>query len=316
MLRVATALMSPAKGRGRLSALIFHRVLPAHDPMQPDEPDAAAFEQILQWVKAQFDVLDPVEACERLQRGALPARAAVITFDDGYRDNVEIALPILLRQRVTAAFFIATGYLGTGIMFNDRVIEAIRATRREHVTLPMCGLDGAPLTHVEERRHAVRKVLRSIKHLPAVERLSAVDALEAELDAKNAASPMMNEDGVRSLRDSGMRIGAHTRNHPILRVIDDLDARREVEGGRDDLRAITGEPPALFAYPNGKEGDDFDARHVGMVREAGFIAAFTTHSGTAGRATDRFRLPRFTPWRRKQGTFHLAMLRNLALGRK
>src|SRR5690606_7860433 len=95
LMRGLTALVSPGGSRGRLSAFIFHRVLPQPDPSLPGEPDAAIFAQLLEWIGSQFRVLEPLDACHRLVGGTLPSRAANVTFDDGYRDNLELALPLL-----------------------------------------------------------------------------------------------------------------------------------------------------------------------------------------------------------------------------
>lgn len=319
VLRLATTLISPAGSRGRLSAFVFHRVLDAPDPLLPDLPDRALFARQLAWIAEQFEVLAPLEACERLAAGRLPARAAMLTFDDGYRDNLEVALPELQRRGWRAAFFVATGYLGTGVMFNDRVIEAVRRTRASALALAVLGPDlpgtpaatVLPLTDLAQRRAAIDAVLARIKALPPVRRLEAVARLEDALAAGASASPMMDERQLAALRAAGMTLGGHTRTHPILASLPAAQARAEIEAGRDDLRALTGEPPRLFAYPNGRRGRDWGDEHARMVREAGFAFAFATDPGCADAGTDPLALPRFTPWDRSRRRFQGRALGNL-----
>jgi len=108
-----------------------------------------------------------------------------------------------------------------------------------------------------------------------------------------------------------MEIGAHTVTHPILRNTAPDTARREiVESGRR-LAEIVGQPVRLFAYPNGKPGVDYGSEHVQMVRDGGFAAAVSTGWGVATEKSDRFQLPRFTPWDRTPGRFALRLIRNM-----
>lgn len=319
MLRLLTRLISPAGSRGRLSVFVFHRVLDAPDPLLPELPDRALFARQLGWIAEQFEVLAPLEACERLAAGRLPARAAMLTFDDGYRDNLEVALPELQRRGWRAAFFIATGYLGTGVMFNDRVIEAVRRTRASTLALSALGPDLAapvpaptlPLDDIAQRRAAIDAVLALVKPLPTARRLEAVVRLEDALAAGAGASPMMDVGQLAALRGAGMTLGGHTRSHPILASLPAAQARAEIEAGRDDLRTLTGEPPLLFAYPNGRRGRDWGDEHARMVREAGFAFAFATDPGCAGAGTDPLALPRFTPWDRSRRRFQGRALGNL-----
>lgn len=312
MLALATRVLSPPGARARLSTFIFHRVLRTPDPLLPDEPDAAAFDAMLGWIGSQFQVLDPLEACERLAAGALPARAAAITFDDGYRDNHDVALPLLDKHGMKAAFFIATGFTGGGAMFNDRVIEAVRACRADRLDVSGIGLGVHGLHDDGQRRAAVGSLLTAVKHLEPTRRARAVDGLVQAAGADAPVDLMMGEAQLRQLAARGMRVGGHTRTHPILRVLDDASAQREIAGGRDDLLAITGEAPRLFAYPNGRLGDDFEARHADFVRDAGFGFAFTTHGGVSDIATPPYLLRRFTPWDRTRTRFGARSLVNLA----
>ncbi len=122
---------------------------------------------------------------------------------------------------------------------------------------------------------------------------------------------MMREEQVRELHAAGMEIGAHTVTHPILLNTAPDAARREiVESGRR-LAEIVRQPIRLFAYPNGKPGVDYGPEHVAMVRDAGYAAAVSTGWGVATAQSDRFQLPRFTPWDRTPGRFALRLIRNM-----
>lgn len=308
LLRAMTALAAPAGERSRLSVFYFHRTLAEPDPLLPSEPDARMFERILGWIGSQFRVLEPLEACNRLYDGTLPSRPAILTFDDGYQDNFTVALPILRRHGMQAAFFVSTGFLEGGMMFNDRVIEAVRRAEGD-VAIP--GSQGGDIRlsvrSNQERRTAIDTILAAVKHLPQKVREERVAQLEHDVGMASHGGPskrkMMDADQVLALHRSGMRIGGHTRTHPILLNMEDSDARTEIDGGLEDLARIIGERPSLFAYPNGRRAADFDVRHVAMLRESGVRFAFTTHAGAATREASRWELPRFTPWDRTRYRF-------------
>jgi len=132
-IRAGLSLASPGGTRGRLSILIFHRVLPVKDELIPDLPDVLEFERKMLWVRRWFNVLPLSGAIDRLFEGSLPRRALSITFDDGYGDNEQLAAPLLKRLGLSATFFVTTGFLNGTCMWNDRVIEAIRAARCESI---------------------------------------------------------------------------------------------------------------------------------------------------------------------------------------
>lgn len=311
MLRLPLSLMSPAGPRARLSILIFHRVLPAADPLLPELPTAAEFETTMRWVRAWFNVLPLPQAVARLDSGTLPSRAMAITFDDGYADNEELAAPILQRLGLTATFFVSTGYLGDGCMWNDRVIEALRATRRDRLDLASLGLGAFETTGAAQRRAAIHAILKAIKHLEPRARLDAVAAVEAAAGVGAPPRPMMSDEQVRRLREMGMQLGGHTVTHPILTRLDRDAARAEIAEGKRRLESLLDEPVELFAYPNGVPSQDYAAEHVAMVRECGFTAAVSTAWGAARASSDRYQLPRFTPWDRTRMRYGLRLLDNL-----
>ena len=102
--------------------LIFHRVLRTPDPIFPNELDANRFNQIMVWIKSWFNVVSLDAAVKAIKEKNIPRRTAVITFDDGYADNHDVALPILKKHGLPATFFIATGFVDGGRMRNETII--------------------------------------------------------------------------------------------------------------------------------------------------------------------------------------------------
>lgn len=311
MLRLPLSLLSPRGTSSRLSILIFHRVLAEHDSLNPDEPAAAEFETRMRWVRDWFNVLPLADAVARLDSGTLPARALSVTFDDGYADNEELAAPILQSLGLSATFFVTTGYLNGGCMWNDRVIEAIRACDGPELDLRSIGLGGFPLATSADRRRAVVAILNGIKHLEVERRQAATEAVVAAAGGRPSPALMMTDEQVRNLRRMGMDVGAHTVTHPILTRLSPGDAQREMFEGKVQLESILGAPIQLFAYPNGVPQQDYAAEHARMARDCGFTAAVSTAWGTAGPQSDRFQLPRFTPWDHQRLRFGLRLMSNL-----
>jgi len=311
LLRAAATLVSPAGSSARLSVLMYHRVLPAADPLT-GEVHAQHFNAQMRALRDYFTVLPLAEAVERLAAGTLPSKAVAITFDDGYADNALIALPILKAHGLHATFFVADGFLSGGRMFNDTVIEAVRRVAGPVLELGFAGLPpsiavGSP----DERRAAIGRILGVVKYLAPPERAVAVERI-----ARLAASPlpdelMMTAEQVRSLADAGMDVGGHTVNHPILARVDVETARREIDDNRRTLRAITGRDPTLFAYPNGTPVKDYAYVHTQLARAAGYKAAVTTSWGAADTHCDPYQLPRFTPWDREPKRFAVRIMHNI-----
>jgi peptidoglycan/xylan/chitin deacetylase (PgdA/CDA1 family) len=301
----------------RLAILIYHRVLPATDPFFPEETTARVFEGHMSVLRRFFRVLPLEEAVERLAEGTLPARAACVTFDDGYRDNYTTALPILARQKLPATFFIASGYIAEpGVMWNDILIEALRTARSSRIDLGAFDLGAHVLDSWDSRRAAFRSLVRQIKYRPAAEREEVVRSIAKQCGATVPRCLMMSRDEVAQMHAAGMSIGAHTMTHPILRQVTPAEARREIADGRAFLEGVIGRKVTLFAYPNGRPGEDYDDSHVDLVRDAGFAAAVSTRAAMASRDSDFFQLPRFSAWDRAAPVFLARMLARFTLPRK
>jgi peptidoglycan/xylan/chitin deacetylase (PgdA/CDA1 family) len=281
------------------------------DPLFPYEMHAKSFRERLGWIAAWFNVLPLDEAVAALAGGTLPERALAITFDDGYADNFDVALPILREYGMPAAFFIATGFLDGGRMWNDTVIEAVRRTSCMSLDLARIGLGSHAVESMQTRRNAIHALLRKLKYTSPDLREERADGVAAIAGADLPDDIMMTSAQVRSLASAGMVIGAHTFTHPILTSVDASAARRDIVRGRETLEAIVGQPVRLFAYPNGKPTTDDGLAHVALVRELGFAAAVSTSPGAARTGDSLFQLPRFTPWEASSTRWAYRFARNL-----
>lgn len=312
-LTAALSLASPAGARARLAILIYHRVLPAPDPLLPDTPDVATFDWQMSLLARHFRVLPLAEAGRLLREGRLPARAACITFDDGYADNLTEALPILHRHQLPATFFIASGYLDGGRMFNDTLTELVRRLPPGEVDLAEPGLGRPVLTDTASRRALIRTLVGQFKYQPLVERSQAVDALAQRYGVTLPDDLMLSTAQLRTLAAAeGVEIGGHTCRHPILARLSPADAEQEIRVGKAELEERLERRVCLFAYPNGRPGKDYTPEHAEMVRSCGFDLAVSTAPAAADRHSDPFQLPRFTPWDATPARFGLRMLRTLA----
>jgi len=294
--RLAGSWFSPAGANARLSILIYHRVQAETDPLFPTEATVASFDRQMAQVKSVFNVLPLPEAVARLKSGTLPARAACITFDDGYADNLTLATPILQKHGLKATFFIATAYLNGGRMFNDTVIEAIRRADSDHIDLRKLDLGEHDVSTPQAKAKAIGQILPIVKYLPLGKRENIVAELAQRVTHQALPDDlMMTTDQLKALHAAGMEIGGHTNRHPIIARLDDVATRDEIAAGKEWLEASLGSKLRVFAYPNGRPVSDYRPEQARIVESLGFEGAVSTQYGVSTRTTDPWQLRRFTP---------------------
>ena len=195
-------------------------------------------------------------------------------------------------------------------MWNDTVLEALRTTDQSAMDLSSINLGTLNLRGEFERKTSAHWILEQIKHLPHLEREAAVDLI-ADGAGSLPNDLMLTTEQLKELQLAGIEIGAHTRTHPILSSIrsDDL-ALGEIDGCKSELEKEYGVPVRYFAYPNGKPGVDYLLKHRDMVQDIGFEAALSTTRGVSSKESDRWQLPRFTPWDTGQIKFLFRLLAN------
>lgn len=286
----------------KLLILIYHRVLDGPDFMRPSEIDIETFSWQMELLANHFNVLPLPEAIDRLKNSGLPSRAVSITFDDGYADNYTNALPILQRYGLTATFFIASGYLDGGRMWNDTVIEALRSMRQSRLDLSEIKLGSYDIGTTGQKLLASEQIIKQIKHLDFRQRAEYSHYIGQQAPSL-PADIMLTSGQLKAISASGMEIGGHTVNHPILAKLSDEQALSEMASNKQFLEQLLGKPCRFFAYPNGRLGRDYLPAQTGLPKASGFQAALSTEWGVGNKKSDLWQLPRFTPWDRSPARF-------------
>lgn len=278
-----------------LVVLIYHRVieLPSDPQMLAVRPDR--FRQQLQALKAAFEIRRFEQSWADIQRPTV-----VITFDDGYADNLEYALPILEDLGIPATFFIATGYVGgsrelwwdelersllhssggkvlnrVGAVELNRMYDCAQARERE--TLYQFLHPRLKTLSVKEREASMAELASLMIGIP--EPRSSYRVLTAPELAQLAASPMAT-------------VGAHTVCHQPLSSLSVEEQREEIELSRMQLQEWTGRPVPVFSYPFGAK-TDYTPETVALCRQAGFSRVAANYPAVVRRWTDPYQIPRF-----------------------
>lgn len=277
---------------GCIVILMYHKVTPERDVLWLSvSPDF--FKQQLEFLKSRFKLISLSEAVSMLANGTISGKYAVLTFDDGYRDNYDYAYPLLKKYDVPATIFVTVEGLETGYFGWYTFDQAILGSKQEAIDLTEFFLGIISLSTNAKKKLAIHHLHHELKKCAHEIREAVVQKVVSELaDGNKCDRIMLTWHEAKEMHESGLvTIGAHTMTHPILTRVDHVRARSEIIRSKAIIEEKLGAPVDLFAYPNGRK-DDFDVDIVGMLKNAGFSAACTTISDLIIGEVDLFHLPR------------------------
>ncbi|HLW92559.1 MAG TPA: polysaccharide deacetylase family protein [Roseiarcus sp.] len=279
--------LASAATRGQGVALMLHHVRPwrpATPGFQPNrllEITPEFFDETLETVRRLgFDFVTMDEALRRLSRGGPPF--ATLTFDDGYRDLLEYALPTLERYKAPFTAYVATGFAErTARLWWLELEEAVR--RLDHVDLSGMGLEvRMPAATMGEKAAAFAQIYWTLRRGAEERLLEVVGALAARagVEAENFAEGLcMNWSEIIAVsRHPLAMIGAHTVNHRMLAKWPLDVAREEMAASKAQIEKRIGKEVRHFAYPVG-DPSSAGLREFSLARELGFQSAVTTRPG-------------------------------------
>lgn len=271
-----------------LSVLCYHSVGdPGFDyQFDPDVIDVTPelFRKQLMVLRRYFTVIDTGTLRDGLRGAPLPPNPLIISFDDGYRSCVDTALPILQELGFPATFFVATHYVSERRLYWwDKIHCVIKRSPRERVCLRV---PRALELELSDRDAAARQLLALVKaergldlerFLEELIQAAGVDWSD-EIEEGLTDQLIMRWDDIRTLRDAGMDIQSHTRNHRVLQTLPSKHLHEDLLGARSDIEAELSQEVRTIAYPVGYSiRNEPEIRRA--VQAAGYEVGFTNATG-------------------------------------
>lgn len=299
--------------RPGLAVITYHGVLPpGYKPIDPGFDGslitAATFRQQLRLLKTKYTVISPGEMRSWCQSGGeLPPRAALLTCDDGFLNNLTEMVPVLQDEGLRCLFFVTGASAGdqrTMLWYEELQLLFLRAPAG---SFKLCceGVEiGGVLGDREQRRALWWNAVKRLSQIDAESRerflreahayFGIGESLQFYLDTYAETQRhfcLLTHSELKKLAAAGMTIGAHTLTHPILSQLPPELAWSEIAESRTRLESVLDRQIWAFAYPFG-DAASVTPRVVAMTKQAGFDAAFLNIGGGLGSSFPLHAIPR------------------------
>ncbi|MGB0936498.1 MAG: polysaccharide deacetylase family protein [Colwellia sp.] len=278
----------------------YHRI---GDPnLNPFDPNVFSctentFEQHLKFYKQNFDVISTNDLIKINQKNQpLTKKYALLTFDDGYIDNYNLAYPLLKEYQLPATFYIATDFIDTEVLpWWDEVAFIIKNRELKSLTLPYLKEDIAlqNLSVAEQ----VKRVLRAIKEHKNLSMPKKLALLKEATQWQETPIPIenlfMNWQQVKEMQKNGMYIGSQTCSHSMLAHLTYQQQKQEIFQSKERLEKALSNTISSIAYPVGGY-DSYNKDTLLLTEQAGYKLGFNFVPGINSSLKDIFQLKRFS----------------------
>ncbi|MFC1754719.1 polysaccharide deacetylase family protein [Thermoproteota archaeon] len=254
---------------------------------------AKNFENQLRFLSKRFNIMPLKQMVDMLHANKiLPPKTIAIVFDDGYRDNFTVALPLLKKLKIPATFFIATDFIESSNMPEcDKIAYMIHFTNKQGFTLTELETR-YQLTDSKQKHNTIVDIDNKTKDLPTDRRSEIIKTmshlLEVDPDQEIKDNLCMDWNQVQQLHNDLTQVGSHGCTHKILTKMTLKHAKEEVFSSKEQLQRITSQPITLFSYPSGEYNKDIQR----LLVEAGYLCGIGKEQGVNTQETDIYQLKR------------------------
>jgi peptidoglycan/xylan/chitin deacetylase (PgdA/CDA1 family) len=302
----------------RAMILMYHRIADVDTDPWGLSVSPVHFSEQLQVIRRYFYPLSMQQLMAHLRDGNVPRRSVVVTFDDGYLDNLTNARPLLAQHDVPATIFLVTQAVAEGRKFWWDRLAAILLQPEvlpDHLDLKMNGrrhewtLGRARWYSREEREkdrllrpwdaasgtrlaffYLVWKYLLELSNRERIQTLEVLQEWAGVVDDPHSPDRALNQDETIALLDEDLiELGAHTVTHPSLSLLPGPQQMEEIAGSKKQLEEIINREVTSFSYPHG----EYSVETRDLVRRVGLDSACTTNHACVSRDADPLQLPRF-----------------------
>lgn len=250
---------------------LFHRVNPQRDPLW-DPMDIKLFEKVIKYISEKYEVILFEDLAFDKKLMSNKNRFATIMFDDGYKDNIEFALPILEKYKVKASFYVVTNSIEKNIPTWTHILEhSFQYTKKSKIELPFEFLtqeyQEGNFENKEDRLNFVSGLKPYLKTIAHKKRESVISAIISVFNDVEMPKLMMNWDDVKTLKSLGHYVGSHTVTHSMLGTMEsEEDIERELLKSGNKIKSELGYFPLTISYPVGS----YDERTKRLSQKVGY----------------------------------------------
>jgi peptidoglycan/xylan/chitin deacetylase (PgdA/CDA1 family) len=279
-------LMEQLPARAQLLVLNYHRIgdrtATRFDP-GVFSTDSEGLDEQLRVLRQRYTIVTPDESLDVIEGRYRPREPLVLlTFDDGYRDNLEQAFPVLRAHGASAVFFVVTSYTNDNqLPWWDKVAALARRCAANGATMRLPGAATDVVLDNADIPGTIRSVLKAYKRMPISLQAPFIDELERGAGDDVVALTdrlILDWDDVRTLKAGGMSIGVHSHSHRILSQLPPEEQLRELKVSKAIVEQESGSTASFLAYPDGSHGT-FDASAKEAAAAAGFRVGFSFYGG-------------------------------------
>jgi peptidoglycan/xylan/chitin deacetylase (PgdA/CDA1 family) len=252
-------------------------------------------------LKRWYDVISLDQLVATIKAGkCFSVPTVILTIDDGFKDNYDLAYPILKRLGLPATIFLTSGLVNTPtVPWVDEIGIALAKTKLGNLYFPqLFGDQVVAISNNEQKAETLHRIYEKLLYLEHNTKVDLVDTLLSILSDKDDLLPheriMLNWKEIKQMTQNNISFGAHTMTHPTLSKMDSKDAMREIIESKLIIEKKLGIRVRHFAIPNGQD-EDFTEELRDFCRKAIFDSVVTTNYGVVKKESDLYNLPRVHP---------------------